>query len=428
MLTVQTLNHDIEKQESTAGEIRACVSSVEAKRIWERLAVLQVRRTETEDRLYSLIQMLEEQQDWPQVYEMRYDRFMKWAASMEQRLLHKQRALLDDVVKRLSGPLREELNTKEKEPVWLITKGQELSNICTERKEEVLEKVRNVEEIWKRLQDIWKRELERLQQLPTDMEDLNNSLAELTVWFSQVEATLNAPLTVAHCSKEAVDDKLTEHQELETSIENKSQVVSSVMNLCESFTTNFALRDGWLGTDLEGVQSAMQSLERRWKAICQAAASREVQLQSLWTDWAIVLDLCAELDGILSDIDQSVPEDVATPTTVEVEQLYSQLEATIHQLHAPSTRQKLDHLNEKYCNLARDGRVDAAGELQQRICSVNTRWRELSDRLSARLQSSRDASTLIQHWQVGTSIHFHSKWRNNYIRFLDGYFLDAGLA
>ena len=131
MLTVQTLTHDIEKQESTAGEIRACVSSVEAKRIWERLAVLQVRRTETEDRLYSLIQMLEEQQDWPQVYEMRYDRFMKWAASMEQRLLHKQRALLDDVVKRLSGPLREELNTKEKEPVWLITKGQELSNICT---------------------------------------------------------------------------------------------------------------------------------------------------------------------------------------------------------------------------------------------------------------------------------------------------------
>jgi hypothetical protein len=100
----------------------------------------------------------------------------------------------------------------------------------------------------------------------------------------------------------------------------------------------------------------------------------------------------------------------------------------MHQLHAPSTRQKLDHLNEKYCNLARDGRVDAAGELQQRVCSVNTRWRELSDRLSARLQSSRDASTLIQHWQVGTSIHFHTEWRNNYIRFLDGYFLDAGLA
>jgi hypothetical protein len=98
-----------------------------------------------------------------------------------------------------------------------------------------------------------------------------------------------------------------------------------MMNLCESFTTNSALRDRWLGTDLEGVQSAMQSLERRWKAICQATASREVQLQSLWTDWAIVLDLCAELDGILSDIDQSVPEDVATPTAVEVEQLYSQL-------------------------------------------------------------------------------------------------------
>jgi hypothetical protein len=68
--------------------------------------------------------------------------------------------------------------------------------------------------------------------------------------------------------------------------------------------------------------------------------------------------------------------------------------------------------------LARDGGVDAAGELQQRICKVNTRCRELSDRLSARLQSSRDASTLIQHWQVGIPIHFYTKWRNNYIRSL----------
>lgn len=400
---MQTLSSDVEKQEVVAGEIRSCVNIPDAKRIWQRLAALQIRRSETEDRLNSLIQMLEEHQDWPKVFEIRYARFVSWASNMEHRLLHKQRALVDDMVQRLSGPLRDELAAKEYEQRWLVDQGRELSLVCSqqERKDQILCQVTNVEEIWRKLMETWSQELQRLRQLPTDLDGLNNSLAELTVWLGQAEATINAPLTIATCNQAAVEAKVSEHRDLEKAIEQKSPIVSSVLNLCNTFTTNYTLLHGWLGTDLDAVQCATQALQRRWKSICQSSNERSATLQSLWSDWSTVLDLHGQLDKIMDNIEQSTPDITdGTSSSLEVEQLNSVLENLMQELHAPATRQKLDQLNERYCLLARDGRVDAAGELQQIVARLNARWRDLSDRLSTRLHATRDASSLIHHWQV----------------------------
>lgn len=403
MLIVQTLSSDVEKQEVVAGEIRSCVNIPDAKRIWQRLAALQIRRCETEDRLNSLIQMLEDHQDWPKVFEMRYVRFVNWASTMEQRLLQKQRALVDDMVQRLSGPLRDELAAKDSEYRWLVDQGRALALVCSnqERKDEIVNKVANVEEIWKKLMETWHQELLRLQQLPTDLDGLNNSLAELAVWLGQTEAAINAPLTISACNSPAVESRLIEHRNLEQSIEQKRPIVASVLDLCNSFTTNYTLLHGWLGTDLDAVQYATQSLQRRWKSICQSASERSSLLQSMWADWSAILELHGELEQTMSVIEQATPSDtIRASSSHEVEQLSALLENLIQELHAPVTRQKLDQLNERYCILARDGRVDAAGELQQIVARLNARWRDLSDRLSTLLHTSRDAASLIHHWQV----------------------------
>lgn len=394
-MTVQTLACDVEKQEVVAGEIRSCVNIPDAKRIWQRLAALQFRRSETEDRFNALIQLLEERQDLPQVFQTRYDRFIAWAGTMEQRLMHKQRALLDDVVQRLSGPLRDELAAKENEKKWLTQQGRELSEACSshEQKKEMLAKVATVEETWGRLMETWSRELERLKQLPTDLDGLNSSLAELTTWLIQIEASIHTPLAVAACNAAAVETCITAHRDLTESIEQKRPIVASVLSLCESFTTNYTLLHGWLGTDLDAVQCATQALQRRWKAICQAAAERSANLSSLWPDWSAVLELHGQLDSVLTDIEQ----EMSSPSAGES----WQLEGLLNQLHSPATRQRLDRMNELFCILARDGRLDRAGELQQTVARINARWRDLSDRLSTLLQSSRDASSVIHHWQVG---------------------------
>ena len=249
--------------------------------------------------------------------------------------------------------------------------------------------------------ETWNQELQRLQQLPTDLDGLNSSLAELTVWLGQAEATINAPLTIAACSQAAVESRVAEHRQLEKSIEEKSPIVTSVLDLCNSFTTNYTLLHGWLGTDLDAVQCATQSLQRRWKSICQLADERSVLLQSLWSDWSTILDLNGQLVDAMSEIEQQTPSDASgTSSSLEVEQMNGLLESLIQELHSPAIRQKLDQLNEKYCLLARDGRVDAAGELQQIVARLNARWRELSDRLSALLHTIRESSSLIHHWQV----------------------------
>lgn len=402
-MTVQTLSSDVEKQEVLAGEIRSCVNIPDAKRIWQRLAALQIRRSETEDRLNALILALEEQQDWPRVFEARFNRFMKWAGTMEQRLQHKQRALLDDVVQRLSGPLKDELSAKELEKHWLVEQGNQLSSTCNEqgRRDELLTQVVVVEETWKRLMKIWQHEFERLKQLPTDLDGLNASLAELAIWLGQAEATINAPLTVPSCSLSAVEAKIAEHEELEKTIERKRPIVASVLELCESFSTNYHLLHGWLGTDLDAVQYAMQSLDRRWKLICSMSSDRALALRSLWPEWSSLLELHASLDRSLSEIEAAIPEKTnSSASLVGVEQLNNDLERLMKQLHAPLTRQTLNELNEKYCLLARGGRVDTSGELQQLVGKINARWRDLSDRLSILLHSTRDASSSMHHWQV----------------------------
>lgn len=403
LLAVQTLSSDVEKQEVLAGEIRSCVNIPDAKRIWQRLAALQIRRSETEDRLGALILALEEQQDWPKVYAARFERFVRWAGGMEQRLQHRQRALLDDVVQRLSGPLKDELSAKELEKTWLVEQGTQLSATCGDqgRRDELLAQVVVVQETWRRLTDVWQHELDRLKQLPTDLDGLNASLGELAIWLGRAEASVNTPLTVPSCSLAAVEAKMAEHEELERSIDEKRPIVASVLELCESFSANSHLLHGWLGADLDAVQYAMQSLDRRWKSICSNAADRATLLRSLWPDWSELACLHSELDGVLSEIEEAIPRELgASASFVEVEQLNSDLERVMKQLHAHGTRRLLDELSAKYCQLARSGRVDTGGELQELVSKINARWRDLSDRLSVLLHSTRDTTSSVHHWQV----------------------------
>jgi hypothetical protein len=115
----------------------------------------------------------------------------------------------------------------------------------------------------------------------------------------------------------------------------------------------------------------------------------------------------------MSCIEQATPSDTSGPTSIqEVEQLSALLENLIQELHAPVTRQKLDQLNERYCILARDGRVDAAGELQKIVACLNARWRDQSVRLFSLLHAVRDTSSLINYWQVINGNKFYLKFKN----------------
>ena len=352
---MQALLSDVEKQEVIAGEIRSCVSIPDAKRIWQRLAALQVRRSDTEDRLNSLIQRLEERMGLLKVFELRYSRFTKWAANMEQRLLGNQRALMEDI----SDPLRDELAAKESEKRWLAEQCRELSLICSEkeRRFQLESQLANVEEIWRKLMETWNSKLQRLQQLPTDLDGFNSSVAELKVWLGQTESTL----------------------------------------------TNYTLLREWLGKDFDAVQSAAQSLIWRWESISQLADERSVLLQSLWSDWSTFLDLNGQLTEAMSKIEEQTPIDArGISSSLEVEHMGGLLESLIQELHSPAIRQKLDQFNEKYSLLVRDGLVDAASESQQIVDRLNARWKEISDRLSALLDTTRQSSSLIYRWQVYT--------------------------
>jgi len=172
-------------------------------------------------------------------------------------------------------------------------------------------------------------------------------------------------------------------------------------------TTTITFLQGWLGADLDSVQCGVHSLQRRWGFICQSAAERRSVLETLWPKWESVLSISNQIGATLNAIEIAMPSsEPISSSSLEVEQLNTQLEVILQKLHSTSMRHQLDEMNEKYIQLARVSRVDAAGQLQQHVACVNTRWQDLSHSLSKSLQSTRDTSSSIHHWKVSMRIYY----------------------
>lgn len=81
-------------------------------------------------------------------------------------------------------------------------------------------------------------------------------------------------------------------QELEKSIEKQSGNIGDVLNLCELLLNDCDTCNIQCNTD--GISSAMETLERRWKNVCVTSAQRKNKLMSVWTLLQEVIKLCSE--------------------------------------------------------------------------------------------------------------------------------------
>nr|CAD7432086.1 unnamed protein product [Timema monikensis] len=254
------LTTDLEGVGVTQEQLKECVSPMDMKSISQKVWILWQTQGDLDHQLSLLSHQLEEKLGLRLMFDTRQSRFLVWAGDVESRLDSSSSGDPEEVLRRLETELQAEVSLKRREVDWLLTTGQELIEVCPEEKGGIADKIQQVQEAWRRLQGLGEVRANRLHHILQTKSQLELRLAELRAWLHQVETQLSAPLVLESCTKEAVDNKLEQHQELQKTIEGQSGNIADVLNLCELFLTDCDNCKATINT--ESLITAIDALER----------------------------------------------------------------------------------------------------------------------------------------------------------------------
>nr|CAD7412488.1 unnamed protein product [Timema poppensis] len=396
------LTADLEGVGVTQEQLKQFVSPMDMKSISQKVWILWQTQGDLDHQLSLLCHQLEEKLGLRLMFDTRQSRFLVWAGDVESRLDGSSSGDPEEVLRRLETELQSEVSLKRREVDWLHTTGQELIEVCPEEKGGIADKIQQVQEAWRRLQGLGEVRANRLHHILQTKSQLELRLAELRAWLHQVETQLSAPLVLESCTKEAVDNKLEQHQELQKTIEGQSGNIADVLNLCELFLTDCDNCKATINT--ESLITAIDTLERRWKNVCGRSAERKRRILAVFTLLQEILRLCHE-QQVWLDKQERVLTDVSSRSDLgsqdEVLSLVSRVEGVIQEVKARSPA--LQILDKSYSKLAKESGLEIKN-LQQLTALVRTtlqRWHALTPTAIGILQRLQRELQVIQGLCVG---------------------------
>ncbi|PSN34718.1 hypothetical protein C0J52_20229 [Blattella germanica] len=401
---------DLEELGVTQEQLKECVSPMDMKTINQKVWLLWQSQGDLDHHLAVLCHQLEEKLGMRTLFDARQTRFLTWAKDVESRVEQGSSISGDpeEVLRRLETELQSEVALKSREVDWLLVTGAELVQASAgdgqteaEQRREIEAKVEQVRETWDRLQNLSKTKANKLHDILQTMSQLEIRIAELRAWLYQVEAQLVQPLVFETCSKEVVESKLKEHEELQKTIERKSSDIADVLNLCELLLTDCEACKTTLNTD--SISAATESLEKRWKNVCGLSAEKKQRIHTVWVLLQEVLKVYEEQihwlesqEQILKDIDSRKEQ----KSQDEIQDLISVVEGTIREME--SRGPALQILDQTYAKLLKDSGLELENlqQLTSAVRSMLLRWHQLTPNalrimqwLHAELQVYRDFVT-----------------------------------
>ena len=140
--------------------------------------------------------------------------------------------------------------------------------------------------------------------------------------------------------------------------------------------------------------------QKRWNAICDKAELRQSEVERLWEDWNKFLSEHDRLEHWIAEQAKSVSEMEATSARVTYESL-DDIERDLETIKEGQTSRlpQLDSLNDLYCDLAREYRLDSSDDLKTRFIGVNNHWEDLATNLDALLKKIRNSRQLYINYR-----------------------------
>ncbi|XP_019733007.1 nesprin-2 [Hippocampus comes] len=342
---------------------------------WEELCLkVSLRKQEIGDRLNAWM-----------IFKEKNAELCDWLARVENKMADASQLNIEEMVEKLKKDCVEEMNLFGENKSPLKQLGEQLIRADDETEEShVGDAVCRVDDRWRHLFRRIEARVTKLKETLLRVQQLDKNMSNLRSWLSRVEADLSRPITYSICHHQEIQRRLAEQQELQRDIEQHTEGVTSVLNLCD-----LLLRDedaaGTIEAESDSLQETSHSLDQRWRTICAMSLDRRLRIEETWRLWCKFLEDYSQFEDWLKTAEKTAanPNSGDVPYAVAKEEL-KKFERFQRQLHERLTQ--LELLNEQYRRLARENRTDGAGELRLRVDRGNRRWDDLRRRAAAVLR------------------------------------------
>ncbi|XP_069712839.1 nesprin-2 [Phaenicophaeus curvirostris] len=343
-------------------------------RQWEELCLrVSLRKQEIEERLNAWVTFNEKNKD-----------LCSWLVQMESKVLQTADVSVEDMIDKLQKDCMEEINLFSENKLHLKQMGDQLRKASNEsRVAEIDDKLNKINDRWQHLLDAIGARVKKLKETLAFIQLLDKNMSNLRTWLARIESELSKPVVYDICDDQEIQKRLAEQQDLQRDIEQQTERVESVFNICEVLLHD---SDACANeTECDSIQQTRRSLDRRWRNICAMSMERRMKIEETWRLWQRFLDDYSRFEDWLksSEVIAARPNSSEVLYTHAKEEL-KKFEAFQRHIHERLTQ--LELINKQYRRLARENRTDSASKLKQMVHEGNQRWDNLQKRVAAILR------------------------------------------
>ncbi|XP_077444049.1 nesprin-2a [Stigmatopora argus] len=342
---------------------------------WEELCTkVSLRRQEIADYLNA----------WT-IFNDKNKEFCDWLTQIENKVCQSTDLSIEEMVEKLKKDCMEEINLFSENKSHLKQLGEQLLLASDEAKQtQVFGSMQEINQRWHNLFSHIETRVTKLKETLLRVQQLDKNMSNLRSWLSRVEAELSRPITYSVCHHQEIQKRLAEQQELQRDIEQHTEGVTSVLNLCDVLLRD---EDAAAATEMEddSLQETSRSLDQRWRTICVMALDRRLRIEETWRLWCKFLEDYSQFEDWLKIAEKAAsnPNTGDVLYTVAKEEL-KKFEGFQRQVHERLTQ--LELVNNQYRRLARENRTDRSSQLKAMVHEGNRRWDILHRRVAAILR------------------------------------------
>lgn len=386
-LLISNLTPELESITVIQEELKEILATSNIKTIRRTTHTLWQQQAELDSQLTSLITNIDERLTISDTFFKKYDRFMQWIDETERRLDDESCCILydsEELLRRLEKDLQSEFVLREREKDWLLSTGRELLTFYATSNDndkphrvKIKEKLDTVVDRWEKLGSIFKSRSNKIQELKMTIMRIEDRIAAVRAVLHNFDVKLNKPIVFESSENKAFVKIVHENDEIQRSIEKESANCCEVLNLCEMVLSDV---DTWKShIDTNALSTAIETLDHRWKHVCNASVERKQKTHVIWTLLSESLTLTNDLNAWLTDQESDLTKlekEIDKLTKEQTEQRITAVESKIREIEC--RQPQFECLSQSYSKLVKCNGIDPSNiqelayQCKQVLCRFET--------------------------------------------------------
>lgn len=349
--------------EEVHNQMKEYVSPYDVKIIKQMIWLLSEQKLDCDQQISNLINQIEEKLSKYSEFINRYNRINEWLDEIAKRvnlkfLHHSQDP--DDILYYLDYIVQSEINLKENEKNWIISTGDELVTEIINEEEtqhEIRTRIEMIVERWNRIIYVITSRSSKIKKMLLTINKLESRITKLRAWLYKIEYELSKPIVLEDAKQETFVKIEDSHDELQRSIESESANFGEVLNLCEMLLSD--IDHCKINLNITNITSAIDSLENRWKSVCETSTQRKQKILMIWNVIHELIIMYVQNCDWLGERDMALKKLEETHHSVRKSEIKDRINAVETEIDEIQTHSLLlNEFEQKYATIVKTNGLD----------------------------------------------------------------------